>query len=111
MDGLLDAQLQNAIFAARGSGPERARGGQTPDQIRAAAEEFEAVFLAQMMEQMMGESTQTSFGGGPGEAAFRGLLNEEYAKVMAKAGGIGLADSLAREMLAMQEAQMSESGE
>ena len=31
------------------------------------------------------------------------MLNEEYAKVLAKAGGIGLADSLAREMLAVQE--------
>ncbi|MEQ8405634.1 MAG: rod-binding protein [Oceanicaulis sp.] len=105
MDGLLDAQLQNAMLASRGGGPDRPRGAQTPDQIRASAEEFEAVFLAQMMEQMMGESTESSFGGGPGEAAFKGMLNEEYAKVMAKAGGIGLADSLAREMLSLQEAQ------
>ena len=105
MDGLLDAQLQNALLASRSAGPDRPRGAQTPDQIRAAAEEFEAVFLAQMMEQMMGESTESSFGGGPGEAAFKGLLNEEYAKVMAKSGGIGLADALTREMLALQEAQ------
>lgn len=107
MDGLLDAQLQNALAASRSNGPDRPRGAQTPEQIRATAEEFEAVFLAQMMEQMMGESTETSFGGGPGEAAFKGMLNEEYAKVMAKAGGIGLADNLAREMLALQEAQDS----
>jgi len=108
MDGLLDAQLQNALAASRSSGPERPQRAQTPDQIRATAEEFEAVFLAQMMEQMMGESTESSFGGGPGEGAFKGMLNEEYAKVMAKAGGIGLADNLAREMLAMQEAQNDE---
>ncbi len=103
MDGLLDAQLQNALLAARGSdGPSRPRG-QTPDDIRATAQDFEAVFLAQMMEQMMGETTQSSFGGGPGEQAFSSMLNEEYAKVIAKAGGIGLADALAREMLALQE--------
>lgn len=105
MDGLMDSQLQNALLAARASGSARPQGAQTPDQIRASAEEFEAVFLAQMMEQMMGESTESSFGGGPGEAAFKGMLNEEYAKVMAKAGGIGLAENLAREMLALQEAQ------
>ena len=103
MDGLMDSQLQNALAAARSSGPDRPRAAQTPDQIRATAEEFEAVFLAQMVEQMMGESTQSAFGGGPGEAAFRSMLNEEYAKVMAKAGGVGLADALAREMLALQE--------
>ncbi|MFP4517897.1 MAG: rod-binding protein [Oceanicaulis sp.] len=105
MDGLLDAQLQNALAAARSAGPDRPQRAQTPDQIAAAAEEFEAVFLAQMLEQMAGESTESSFAGGPGEAAFKGLLNEEYAKVMAKSGGIGLADALAREMLALQEAQ------
>jgi flagellar protein FlgJ len=103
MDGLLDAQIQNALLSARASdGPSRTRG-QTPEEIRATAEEFESVFLAQVMEHMMGETTQSSFGGGPGEAAFSSMLNEEYAKVMAKAGGIGLADALAREMLALQE--------
>lgn len=104
MDGLLDAQMQNALLASRSvlSTPN-ASGAQTPDQIRQVAEEFEAVFLAQMMEQMMGESTQSSFDGGAGESAFRSMLNEEYAKVMAKAGGIGLADDLAREMMALQE--------
>ena len=103
MDGLLDAQLQAALTAARSTeGPSRSRG-QSPDEIRATAEDFEAVFLAQMMEHMMGETTQSSFGGGPGEKAFSSMLNEEYAKVLAKAGGIGLADSLAREMLAVQE--------
>ena len=67
MDGLLDAQLQAALTTARSTeGPSRSRG-QSPDEIRATAEDFEAVFLAQMMEHMMGETTQSSFGGGPGE--------------------------------------------
>ncbi|XBQ16446.1 MAG: rod-binding protein [Oceanicaulis sp.] len=103
MDGLLDAQLQNALAAARSGAPGRP-GGQTPDQIRATAEDFEAVFLAQMMEHMMGDTTESSFGGGPGEAAFTSMLNEEFAKVTARAGGIGLADALVREMLALQKA-------
>ncbi|MFW5661204.1 MAG: rod-binding protein [Oceanicaulis sp.] len=104
MDGLLDAQLQNALAAARSGAPSRP-GGQTPEQIRATAEDFEAVFLAQMMEHMMGDTTDSSFGGGPGEAAFKSMLNEEFAKVTAKAGGVGLADALMRDMLAFQEAQ------
>lgn len=104
MDRLLDAQMQNALLAARGpASTSRSTAGQTPDQIRKTAEDFEAVFLSQMMEQMLGETTESSFGGGPGENAFKSMLNEEYAKVMAKAGGIGLADSVMREMLAMQE--------
>ena len=103
MDPMMDVQLQNALAAARGVAPSRPQGPQTPEQMRATAEDFESVFLAQMMEHMMGESSETSFGGGPGEQAFRSMLNEEFAKVTAKAGGIGLADALVREMLALQE--------
>lgn len=105
MDGLLDAQMQAAMLSAR-SAPAgaQARQARTPDQLRATAEDFESVFLAQVLEAMMGETTQSSFGGGPGEAAFSSMLNEEYAKVITRVGGIGLADSLAREMLRYQEA-------
>ncbi|MGP1276437.1 MAG: rod-binding protein [Caulobacterales bacterium] len=104
MDDLLASQVQTA-FTTREPGLPGTGRVSTPDQARRVAEEFEAVFLAQLMEQMMGESTQSEmFGGGPGESAFRGMLNEEYAKVMARAGGIGLADDLAREMLRLQEA-------
>lgn len=103
MDELLSAQLHNAVSAGRADGP-RATRVQTPEQARAVAEEFEAVFLAQMMEHMMGDTTKSdTFGGGPGESAFRGLLNEEYAKVMARSGGVGLADALTQEMLRLQD--------
>lgn len=104
MDGLLDAQMQNALLAARGPGAtSRPNSAQTAEQMRKTAEDFEAVFLSQMMEHMLGETTESSFGGGPGENAFKSMLNEEYAKVMAKAGGIGLADHVMREMIALQE--------
>lgn len=108
MDELLSSQVQTA-FTTRETALPGTGNISTPDQARRVAEEFEAVFLAQLMEQMMGESTQSEmFGGGPGESAFRGMLNEEYAKVMARAGGIGLADDLAREMLRLQEAGAQE---
>jgi Rod binding domain-containing protein len=36
---------------------------------------------------------------------WRSLMVDEYGKSMAKAGGIGLADSVMSEMLRLQEAQ------
>ena len=51
----------------------------------------------------MGESTEDSMFSGAGQGAWKGMLNEEYAKVMAKAGGIGLADDLAREVMRYQD--------
>jgi Rod binding domain-containing protein len=105
MDAILDAQMANALSQARSTDGPRVTPNQSEEEIRATATDFEAVFLAQLIEHMMGESTENSFSGGPGEGAFGSMLNEEYAKVMARAGGIGLADALAREMLAQQEAQ------
>jgi Rod binding domain-containing protein len=49
-----------------------------------------------------GLSTAPPFGGGEGEGAFRSFLVDAMAKQMAKAGGIGLAPTIEREMIRMQ---------
>jgi len=112
MDGLLDAQLQNALLQARNEprdalSPVRGTG---PEAARAAAEELEAMFLSQLLQAVMPDGeADAPFTGGQGEAAFTGMLHEEYAKVMAKAGGIGLADDLAREIMRLQNVEESPS--
>ncbi|MCF8878491.1 rod-binding protein [Hyphobacterium sp. SN044] len=100
-----DAQLAQ-VLAGRGGGraPEM-RQVANEAEARQVAEEFEAFFLSQILEQMFtGVGENNPFGGGSGEQAFRGLLNEEYAKVMARAGGLGLSDNLTTEILRYQEA-------
>jgi flagellar protein FlgJ len=73
-------------------------------QIRKAAQDFEATFLASMLQPVFeGLETAAPFGGGPGEAMFKSFLTEAMAKQMAKAGGVGVADVVAREMLRLQE--------
>ena len=42
------------------------------------------------------------FGGGPGEDMFKSFMTEAFGKQMAKAGGIGVADAVGREMLKLQ---------
>jgi Rod binding protein len=74
-------------------------------QIKSKAQEFEGVFVAQMLGQMFeGISTDGPFGGGQGEQMFRSLMMDEYGKQIAKQGGIGIADSVSRELLKHQEA-------
>jgi len=78
----------------------------TKDQkaARKAAEEFEQTFLTSMLENMFqGVETSAPFGGGHAEQQFRSVLLGEYAKDMAKSGGIGIADDVYREILAIQE--------
>lgn len=64
------------------------------DQLRAKAQELEAVFLSEMLAHA-GLGTQTSaFGGGIGEQQFSSFLRQEQAKAMVQQGGIGLSEAL-----------------
>jgi peptidoglycan hydrolase FlgJ len=75
-------------------------------EMRRAAEEFEAIFLAQMMAPMFdGLDTDGLGGGGMGEEIFRPMLIERYADALSQAGGVGIADSIVRELMRLQEAQ------
>lgn len=74
-------------------------------KAKEAAQSFEAFFLSQMLANMFaGVETDPVFGGGPGETMFRSLMIDEYGKSLARAGGIGIADSVMREIVRLQEA-------
>jgi Rod binding domain-containing protein len=73
-------------------------------KVEEAAKEFEAVFVAEMMKPMFeGIATDGAFGGGKGEEVFRGMLIQEYGKILSQTGNIGIADSVKEEMIRMQE--------
>jgi Rod binding domain-containing protein len=68
-----------------------------------AAQKFESQFLSMMLQQMFaGVKTDGPFGGGFGEEMFRSVMTDAMGKEMARSGGIGLADTIQREMLKMQ---------
>lgn len=70
-------------------------------QIREAAQEFESVFLFQMLKQVRNSIHKEEEGimnGGMGEEMFTGLLDEEYAGVMAKSNSTGLAEVIYQQM-------------
>jgi len=106
VDNLLapDAQLASALSGAASGREPTLRQAANEEEARQIAQDFEAFFLSQMMEAMFkGVGENNPFGGGPGESAFRGILHEEYARVMAGTGGLGLADNLTAEILRYQE--------
>jgi flagellar protein FlgJ len=72
-------------------------------KIEKTAQSFEASFLSIMLQQMFtGVDAEEPFGGGQGEQMFRSFMTDAFAKQMAKAGGVGLADTVQREMLKLQ---------
>jgi Rod binding domain-containing protein len=60
-----------------------------------------------MLESMFaGVEISKPFGGGNAEQQYRSVLLGEYAKNITQSGGIGVADAVYREILAIQEGQV-----
>ena len=95
------SQVAKTAAQAKAGGAAR-----DPAAIRAAAEEFEAIFLGQMLAPMF-ETIETDgpFGGGSGERIYRSMLVEHYGRSLARAGGVGIADTIEKQLLALQESQ------
>jgi flagellar protein FlgJ len=68
--------------------------GDANSQLREVAEDFEAIFVKQMLESMRGTLNPENRLVDTGMAGdiFEDMLYDEYASIMAKTGGFGLAD-------------------
>lgn len=88
--------------------PDVASRTLSPAQIektRKSAQDFEAMAIAQLLAPMF-QTVDTShglFGGGKGEEMWKPMMINEMGKMLAKSGGIGIADAVFKEMLRMQE--------
>jgi Rod binding domain-containing protein len=98
-----------ALLTLAGAKPAALLAGANPKaaefvaKARGAAEEFEAVFLNTLFQQMFSSIGQGPFGGGPAAGVWRSMLTDQYARTFAKSGGIGIADHVQRALLARQE--------
>lgn len=74
-------------------------------QLHKAADDFENVFMTQMLGHMFdGIGVDETFGGGKGEEMFRPMLNEQFARQVGRRGGLGIASQVYNELLRAQEA-------
>jgi len=96
----------NAIGSAQGAAAQAALKGK--GNARAAAENFEAMFLNSMFQQMFtGIDGDGPFGGSGALKVWRSFLTDQYAKSFAKAGGIGIANQVYQTLLRQQGAHAS----
>ena len=87
-----------------GSGASAPGATADPAAALKAAQDFESFFLSQSFETMFsGIGTDGLFGGGNGESIYRSLLIQQYSKIAAKSGGVGIAAAVQREILSAQE--------
>lgn len=81
----------------------------TPGQIarvRQQAQEFEGVFLNTLTKELFSslKTDESVMGGGFGEETWRSMQSEQLAATMAQNGGLGIAEQLLPDLLALQEA-------
>jgi flagellar protein FlgJ len=99
-----DIALPMPPVETRRAGPSTDMSGiKTREQAEAVAQQFERMFISEMLRPMFeGIETDGEFGGGNAEATFRPMLIDQYSDAIAKGGGIGIADSVLKEILRMQ---------
>lgn len=102
---LAQSQLFEAQLNANNPAVLQKIDGRSDKAARETAENFEAVFLSQMLRPMFDTlKTDGLMGGGKAEGMYRDMMVDEVGKSIAKSGGIGIADSIYREILKLQEA-------
>jgi flagellar protein FlgJ len=99
----VNAQAQSATAKAlAGKVGQSNDGSKGRDELEQACNDFESVFVSQMMQQMRKTVPQEGlFNGGRAEKIFTEMLDGEVAKSISKQRGIGLAAMMYRQLSAM----------
>ena len=68
-------------------------------KLREASDDFEAIFLQQMLKTMRKTSLESDFiKKSEGEKIFRSMLDEQYAILSAKSGSLGLGEMIFQQL-------------
>lgn len=87
MTTLTDLLSSSNVLSGQLRAPQETQTAQT-------AEDFEAVFLTQFVDEMMKTSSSTAFGGEKQAEMWRSFMSEAVAKHLVEQGGLGLAGSV-----------------
>ena len=91
---------QDGVMPATARIPAAGAAGRA-GAIERAAQDFESIFLAQLVRSMT-EGLDGQGLLGPA-TPFGAMLLDEHAKLIARTGGIGVADAVRRELMRWQE--------
>ena len=97
-------QSLDAAASALNSSKATKASAKASEKAKAASQDFEAVFLNSMFQQMFtdtgGDGPMSSKGA---TGVWRSFLTDEYARNFARAGGVGIAQQVYSSLLAQQE--------
>ncbi len=85
------------------------KAGQDVERLQTTSRELEGVFLGLLMKAMRSTVGNGGlFKNGSDSQTYRDMFDQEIARSLAKAGGIGLAQMVLRDQLRRQAAAMSD---
>ena len=98
---MTQVELTSANLATWNASQFRLELPRTDDatRLKAVAVEFESLFVKQMLDSMRStlRPQEGLFYGGLAEDFFEDMLYEEYARIIARTGRIGIADLIVRQ--------------
>ena len=75
------------------------KGVSDDTKLREAANDFEAIFIQQMLKTMRKTSFESDLlPKSEGEKVFQSLLDEQYAQISAKSGSLGLGEMIYQQL-------------
>jgi flagellar protein FlgJ len=95
---MLGAQLNAIDPASFGDLQRLARDGRSPEALRAAAKQFEALFLQMVLKSMRDAVPANSLFDSDQTQLFRSLQDQQLAMNLAQGRGVGLADVIYRQL-------------
>jgi Rod binding domain-containing protein len=82
---------------------------QAQARAKSTATDFEAMFLNSMFSEMTaGVKGEGPFGDTQGTGVWRSMLTEQYSKLFARAGGVGIASDVYRTLIVQQAKRTSQ---
>lgn len=81
------------------------RGSQSEDhkKLRQSTQDFEALFIKQMLNSMKKTVTKSGLlDGGMGQEIFEDMLYDEYAKKMSETANLGISEMMFRQLSAQR---------
>lgn len=104
-------EVGNSMLNSNMLGALAKMGEKGDEKANQVARQFEEMALSQLLAfaNTDNDMSDSMFGGGAGERAFKPFLMDEYAKGFAEVGGIGIANTVKAEILKIQEAAKNNS--
>ena len=83
---------ESAVLSAGGTSST----SQTANRAKDVGQQFEALYLRQMLNEMMPKESEALFGQGTAGMIWRSMMSDALATAMSKAGTIGIAQMVTK---------------